>query len=383
MSVGLSGAVAGQNLGAHTSALGQLRADAQRAARLADMLEARAQREADAAGSAERAAAALATRIQASEARLSAAEARLLLLQRMTELVRARLAERQRPAARLIGALQMLGRRPPALALIQPGTSRDLVHSRMLVVALLPHIQRRTADLSADLVTRRQLEAGAARTRSQMAEGRAALRNQHQALIRLQISHRAAASRFADSALAEEDRAVALGERARDLVDLIDQLGVQSARQSDLAQLPGPMMRPAVPGRIGAPAWAPSTAPRRVPGYRLPVSGRLVAGFGELSRSGARSRGLTFETRDQALLVAPRAGRIVYAGPFRGYGQIIILDHGTGWTSLLTGLASLKVRVGEAVAEGAPLGRAGQGPARVMVELRQGSRPVDILQFVS
>lgn len=383
-----AGTVSGQSLGSQRQTLAQLRSEALRAARLADQLDVQARRETSSAADAGRQAAALATRIQATEALLTASDARLLLVRKMTAIVQARLARRQQPAARLIAALQMLGRRPPALGLVQPGRLPDLVHTRLLVATLLPQVRQRTVVLQRDLDAQRRLESNARAAARQLGQGRTALAAQRQALVRLQVAHKLAARRYADTALVAQDRALAMGERARDLVDLIDQMGVQSVRQSALAALPGPVPRPFWPGLVGAPDRAPQTAPAGPltgtrAAYRLPVSGRLIAGFGELDKSGVRARGLTFETRKRALVVAPRAGRIVFAGPFRSYGDIVIIDHGAGWTSLITGLSSVSVQVGDQVDPGSPMGQAHGTPPRVTVELRHGGVPADITPFLS
>jgi septal ring factor EnvC (AmiA/AmiB activator) len=101
--------------------------------------------------------------------------------------------------------------------------------------------------------------------------------------------------------------------------------------------------------------------------------------LGEVASAGFRSRGLTFAVAPNAPVVAPAAGAVRYAARFRGYGVIVLVDHGGGWSSLLTGLASTQVRVGTAVAPGSVLGRAaaGQNP-QITVELRRRGRPVDI-----
>ena len=87
--------------------------------------------------------------------------------------------------------------------------------------------------------------------------------------------------------------------------------------------------------------------------------GQVVTGLGEVSESGVRARGITHRERARTRRsVAPAAGRIAYAATFRGYGKIVIIDHGGGWTSLITGLGPSRVRVGDSVAQGAPIGRA-------------------------
>jgi murein hydrolase activator len=112
--------------------------------------------------------------------------------------------------------------------------------------------------------------------------------------------------------------------------------------------------------------------------YRLPVAGTVITGLGEVSETGVRARGLTIAARDGALVVAPAAGRVAFAGPFRGFGKIVIIDHGSGWTSLITSLAALDARVGDNILQGGPIGRAGQDRPTVTIELRRGNRPMDI-----
>ncbi|MGF1549071.1 MAG: murein hydrolase activator EnvC family protein, partial [Sphingomonadaceae bacterium] len=206
------------------------------------------------------------------------------------------------------------------------------------------------------------------------------------ALARLEARQRLRSERLGEAAMFEADRALALGEEARDLGELIGTLEEQAALREELAALPGPRPRP------GSSATAPSrsSGTRSVPqarGYRLPVRGRLVTGLGEISQAGVRSRGLLFETRPGAQVVAPRAGRIAYADAFRGYGDIVIIDHGGGWTTLITGLATLSVAAGEEVATGSPLGRAGAGagtqPPRIGVELRRKGRPYPVSRVVA
>jgi murein hydrolase activator len=102
-----------------------------------------------------------------------------------------------------------------------------------------------------------------------------------------------------------------------------------------------------------------------------------------VSAAGVRSRGLTLAPLAGAQVVAPAAGRIAFAGPFRDYGAIVIIDHGGGWTSLVAGLASVSVRIGEAVGQGAPIGQAQRGEApRVTVELRRRDRAVDMTALI-
>ena len=179
---------------------------------------------------------------------------------------------------------------------------------------------------------------------------------------------------------------IAMGEKARDIAQLISSLGDQADVRARLASLPGPRLRPAIPGRAPPPpgAFALITAAANVPPpYRLPVVGKLVAGMGEISESGVRARGLTLATARHAQVVSPARGRIAYAGPFRGYAGIVIIDHDNGWATLVTGLGALSAKVGQEVIQGSPIGTADGRDPRITVELRHRGQPMDILPIVS
>jgi septal ring factor EnvC (AmiA/AmiB activator) len=94
------------------------------------------------------------------------------------------------------------------------------------------------------------------------------------------------------------------------------------------------------------------------------------------------SQGLTFAPRDGAQVVAPAAGRVAFAGPYRGYGRIVIIEHEGGWTSLITGMARVDARVGDDLVGGAPLGIAGAPRPTITLELRRDGQPVNPLDYL-
>lgn len=359
------------------TALAAAKAEADEANRRSASLERQA---AAATSEAERAraeAAAVAARIEAAEADISAAEARIRIIDQLQRDQRARLAEKQAPAVRLAGALQVMARRPAVLALVQPGSMRDVVHVRSLLAATLPVIRARTASLRAEVDSGNRLKADADRAYAALVGSRETLRTRRIELARLEERQRRRSEALAESALAESDRALAFNERARDLSALIGTRGYEDKVRRALETLPEAPLRPALPGETG-------TAPRLAqPVYLLPLDGRLVTGTGELSEAGVHARGLTFEAAGDTQVVAPAPGRVVYAAPFRSYGHVVIIDHGSGWMSTVTNLASVSVRTGETVAMGAAVGRTGEGKSNVSVELRRRGQPFPIAPIVA
>lgn len=369
---GLFATASAQDARSDARALKQARDEAAQAAQRHAQLETAARQATSEAERARIAAQALAAHIEAAEADLTAAERRIALIARLEAGQRARLAEQQGPVIRLTAALQTMTRRPAALALIQPGSVRDAVHVRSLLAATMPEIRRRTAALRADAARSAELRRQSEQARGALLASRQALSDRRAALARFEREQRGRSQQLAGLALSESDRALALGEEARALAGRIGTRESETALAAALARLPGPVPRP------GATDGPPADA---IP-YSLAVEGRLLTGVGEISDGGVHSRGLTVAARPDAPVIAPAAGRILFAAPFRRYDHVVIIDHGGGWTSVITNLASLEVRPGATVQRGQRLGRTGPGSPRVTMELRRNGRPVPFAQFL-
>ena len=378
-------AIAAPSLAEERRALRNAQLQARQASRRSAEFERRAALAAAEADKARSRAAALAARIQQSEAELRASQARIALIAGLQRMQAQRLAERQAPIARLIAGLQSIARRPPVLALLQPGSITDAVHMRIVLASAMPVIAARTAGLRAELARSRSLRRDAEIARAALVASRQQLTERRAQLARLEAARRVASLRFRDTAAMETDRAIAMAEDARDIVDLMERMEDAATVRAQLASLPGPTTRPVRPATASnapppsSPVGERSAAPA---GYRLPVVGDIVAGFGEVSDDGVRSRGLTIRTSAGAAVVAPGGGRIAFAGPFRDYGNIVIIDHAGGWTSLITHMRRLSVMVGETVRPGDPIGVTAAARPQVTIELRHADQPIDIAAVV-
>jgi septal ring factor EnvC (AmiA/AmiB activator) len=325
-------------------------------------------------------AAALAARIQASEADIRAARTRIAIVAQLQRDQRVRLAEKQGPMVRLTAALQMMTRKPTALALVEPRSLDELIYVRSIMSTIIPEIERRTASLRDEVKQGEALRVQADRAAASLDESRQRLAERRTQLGSLSASGRVQAARFANDAGLEQERALALGEEARDILDLMDQIREGGEVRESLAALQGPQLRPGQgeEGSIDEGARRADIANA----YRLPVIGEITAGLGEISDSGYRARGLTLAVAPGAQIIAPAAGRVVYAGRYRGYGNILIIEHDAGWTSLITNMALTSVKVGDQLVQGAPVGRSGNDDPEVTVELRRNGRPIDIAALI-
>lgn len=334
----------------------ETRAEATRARDRAALLDRQARSATLASERAILSAAALAARIQLVEASLSSADAELVLLRARRQALDRRLARERVPMARLIAGLQSQVRRPALLALLQPGSLADAVHLRAVATALGPQIAARTASLRSSLERSRDLERRAslmAVERRRLQAGLVARRGQ---LAAVAATQRLTAQRAAGAADREAERAFAIAEQSRSLATLIRRVeAARAERRTPVPRLTG-VRESAVPD-----------------GFRLPVMGSFKPA------RDASGRGLALLPRPGALVVAPAYGRVAFAGPYRGFGQVVIIEHPAGLTSLVTGLARVQVAVGQTLVAGSPLGSAPMDRPEVGFELRRNGRNIDPL----
>ena len=298
--------------------------------------------------------------IDAAEAQITAADAHSRLVAAQMELQRRRLAREQAPVSALLGGLVMTARRPPILLLADSHSADDLVKLNVLVAATAPVIRARTAALSRELERGSRLQDAAVAARDDLARSRDELDKRRTAFAELEKRAVDIARRRGTEALGAGDVTLATGERLADVRG-----GVSSRRSSlqlahELAELgPAPFRRS---GKAPTPPLA----------YRMPATADVVDGLGAVSGNGVRSRGVTLATRRGTALVAPASGTILFAGPFRDYDGVVIIDHGDGWKSVLVNAGS-KFHRGDKVRIGEPLGIA-LGP--VEVQLRRKGEAV-------
>lgn len=305
--------------------------------------------------------AAAAEAIAAAEARISAADASARVIAAQIAARRERLRQEHAPATALLGGLAIMAERPPLLAVLDQGSTREFVRVRLLLDSTLPAIRARTASLRAELARGRQLQQNAEKARANLVGSRNALAERKLEFAELESKAVEIARRRGSAALGAGDVALARSEEAALLAGQLRRSGSARAIAAEMSQLPPP---PARPGTKRAQDSAPFA-------YLLPAA-PVTEGLGAVAPNGVRSRGLTLATSRGAEVAVPASGTLRFSGPFRSYDAVVIIDHGGGWMSLLLNVAS-PLKPGEKVQVGQPLGRA---LGRIGVELSRNGRHV-------
>ena len=314
--------------------------------------------------------AALAAEIDAANAQIAAARARIAIIAAEQRRQKAALGAASEPLLRLSALLQKMTRQPVAVMMTQPGDRRDYIHLRATMAAIQPAIERRTVALRRQIAAQRELRSQELVAIRSLNIARKDLAKRRTALAAMENQNRDKATMLGADAALEYERAIGQGERARDLVERIDADRDSAQNAAALAELD-------VPAPKGQAKVQTSRA------YILPVQGRLVSGFGELNPTGYRERGIRLAVMPSAQIVAPASGKITFAGRYRSFGNIMIIEHGGGWTTLVTNIEQLGVASGASVAQGTTIGRAGADAPEIMIELRRYGRTIDVLALIS
>ena len=325
-----------------------------------------------------------AARIRQVEGKIANSEARLPQLDAEEARVRTALGGRRRLLADLLAVLQRMGRKPPPALLARPEDVLEAVRSAMLVGSLLPELRLEAQALASDLGELVRLRREIAGEKASLETSHAALAEEHQRLSAL-AEQRQASERDSERALeAERHRARDLAKQADSLEKLIASMEAGPAAKAAEAAAKAPD-RPS-----GNPALALKDAGRLAPALPfaqakgllpMPVNGVRLRDFGEKDGLGGVERGMSLATRTNAQVTSPCDGWVVFAGPFRSYGQLLIINAGSGYHILLAGMDRITVQLGQFVLTGEPVGVMGGGPRAASLVTIGTSQPTLYVEF--
>jgi septal ring factor EnvC (AmiA/AmiB activator) len=326
-----------------------------------------------------------ASRIRATEERIAAMEIRLREFDSSEANIRKSLDGRRTQIAEVLAALQRIGRRPPPAIFVGARDAVESLRIAMALEAVLPQMRSEADKLQVELTDLARVKAAKATEHSQLAAELADLAIMQKNMASLIDSRQARQSEVEQAIAAERQRAATLSRQVDNLKDLIGKLepANDSAKRATRAQArPGeesktPNGARSVLAALNDPArMAPAVAFVSAKGrLSLPVSGTKIREFGAPDGAGSNEKGVSIETRPGAQVTAPCDGWVVYAAPYRSYGQLLILNVGGGYHVLLAGMERITVDPGQFVLTGEPVAVMGSG-TRVASASAAGSSSV-------
>ena len=385
--------------------------------------------------------------VQRSEAQMSSIESRRDGLEVEQKALEASLGERQESIGRLLSAMQRMGRNPPPVIITKREDALQMVRSAMLLAKAFPELRTQYEDLAKRLTALARVMGDIKSERDKLEAETGRLKDAQLRLATLMETKRQTLTERQGQLDSVRKAAADITKSVEDLAELITKLDKTVAERTalgaydrelakvDLDKVPQPIAKPAPPPVIAStvppvatkpgklpdvtPPPEPETKmaalppPKPTPGFELapraggsftagpmqpkvpfhlakgvlplPAQGKRVISFGDRLPSGKTAQGSLIETRHAAQVTSPSDGWVTFAGEFRSFGQVLIVNGGGGYNVVLTGLSQIDVQIGQFVLGGEPVGTMSaapkgkvQGNAPVLyVEFRKDGRPVD------
>lgn len=302
--------------------------------------------------------------VQKNERSLQDIEDKIDELQKQKQDMEDNLQKNRTSLANLILALERIRRLPPETLIARPDAPLETAQAATVLSNILPEINKRADQLKLDLEALSKVEDDLNDQKSKVESATAKLKTNKDKMNKL-VDERSKALETTKQKVAAKNIEIAnLIKESTDLRDLIKKLE-QKNREAEKRTGDAPRYR----GKEDAgPALGTG---------RLPVSGIIKTHYGETDDIGATSQGLVFSARAGSVVVAPLGGTVRYAGSFRNYGKIVLIEHKNKFHSLVAGLGKVDTFVGQRVEAGEPIGTLPDSTGRLYYELRYQGDPVN------
>ena len=359
-----------------------------------------------------------ASRARHHEADMSDIERQLAVLAADEEAKLRDLKQRRKELGGTLAALQRIALRPQAALLVTPADPNDIVRSGLLLRTAVPRIERRAHELRQQVEALTKVRTRIAARRQDLDAAGEALSQERFRLTSLTDRKSSLLQQTRESRDAALARIEQMTQEAQSLEELLAKLAAERIERHRVAlererqareraeQLARATPTPR-PGQATPQSPEPSTAPNALAGappgtpsikaarggLTPPAAGSIVIAYDARNDFGGKSHGITYQTRPGSLVVAPWDGQIAFAGPFRTFGRILIIDHGEGYHSLLAGMGRIDAPVGQWLLAGEPVGITGgengatadktTTQSRLYVELRRDGQPINPLPWLA
>ena len=311
--------------------------------------------------------------VQKNEKEIGTIEERLEKLNARKAEVLSGLDKEKKSMAELVIALERIRRLPPQALVARPGAPLQTAQASIVLGAIMPELNKRAEELKSTLAELNEIEEDLSSNKTKLRKTSEKLKNSKDKMESL-VSERQNTLQSVKGEFADQEKQVAtLSRKANDLKDLIQKLGEEKRKAKAAAMKSEKIEAQPRKKKIDDTKLGLSLA--TLGPSRLPVPGTISISYGQTDEIGAASEGLHIKSRKGAVVVAPMSGTIRYAGPFKSYGSIVLIEHKNNYHSLIAGLGRIDTLVGQNVDAGEPLGSL--GASSLYYELRYNGQPIN------
>ena len=316
--------------------------------------------------------------IQEKEDTLSQLETRLDELRKEEETLSQKLMQSKAQTVHLVTALQSLALKPKEQIFLEKQAPTQILRSRMMLNSAVPIAQRMTQDVLLDV---EKLEETKVEIQSQIRKVKETMENLTNKTEQLNglISKKTKLQAEYDASNELSRKKIAtLAGQANDLKELLQRLEKERQRQLEIERKKKLEQEEAQRmARLTSFFPSSSSFEKSRGSLPYPVVGQIVENYGDVTMKGMHAKGLTISTRAGAILRAPFTGRVLFSGPFKSYGKMLIIDCSDGYLLLLAGLDEMNAFTGQEVIAGEPVGRMGTERTKLYIEIRKDGQAID------
>ena len=336
--------------------------------------------------------------IQNNEEKLSSMENELKTLQQDLKKAEDTFALEDDNLICTLAALQNLALKPTESLFVQPLTPVEIIRSAMLLRETVPYLEQNAARLRRNLEQIEQRKAKVEAQIERISKQKKVMESEHGELKALAKKKSVLRKSLELRSEAAAKKVSALASQAEDLRDLLAKLEKErlerkrreqeaerkrlaeeqrrkkqeESQRADLIKLKPQSIKELGEGFLRAKGNLP-----------MPARGTIITRYGEKISKGVTSKGIIVKTRPQAQVISPFDGNVIFAGPFRGYGNLIIIEHGKGYLSLLAGLDSIDCELGQMLLAGEPVGlMPDTNDSKLYIEIRKDNHPINPLTWI-
>ena len=333
----------------------------------------------------------LAKTLESQQSAVQTADQKLKKLGAESIIIRSTLAEKQDQLSELLAGLQRLEQNPPPALVVEPQNILQALRGAMMFGAVVPEMRDQAQNLQNDLHRLEAIKTETEDTKKSQEAALQALAVSQIELIKLQTEKKAFAASSAKSLTYEKLRSAELAKQAKNLKQLLAALEEEKKKAEALKTAEAKALEETERKKREA-LMRPMMVFTEAHGkLDYPVQGDKLKQFGEDNGLGGTSDGLAIAASADSTVISPVDGRVEFAGPFRSYGQLLILNVGEGYLVLLAGMNQISAEIGQSIRAGEPLGQMGKGPSSVAligsetnnaqpvlyIEFRKNNDPVD------
>ena len=321
--------------------------------------------------------------VQSQETAISKIETRILKLRKEEITIRAELAEKQDVLSELLAGLQRLEQNPPPALVVEPKDVLSALRGAMMFGTIVPELRAEAEVLTQKLARLDRIRSDVETEKTALNDSMVSLKTSQIDLGQMIIQKKQLVFDSAGKLESEKKRAAELAGKAKSLKQLVTEL--TAARLKDEAEKSKQALAIEAEKRRQEAALLKPQMLFSVSLGKLdyPAQGQILKRFGDDDGLGSSLRGMAVATRATAQITAPVDGKVEFAGPFRSYGQLLILNPGEGYLVLLAGMNKISAEMGQTMRAGEPLGTMGDGPSSVTLlgDQVQEARPVLYIEF--